>query len=143
MTSFAFHVAAEFEQVVHQETSNPVKKKNEPEKPKAAKLKKLEEETVRLPAKREYGKEEKQNCKIFLSNPKDEKRRCWTCGSPDHMSPACARPKREGRAFTTQAESPEDRGYISKEFKREGGQQDAQELGFGHCDFYFLYDLFS
>ena len=52
VTSFALHLVAEFEQVVHQETSNASKKRAEPEKPKVLKLKKLEEEG-KSPSKRE------------------------------------------------------------------------------------------
>ena len=107
VTSFALHLAAEFEQVVHQETSNASKKRTEPEKVKVSKLKKLEEES-RSPTKREEPKEENSGrCKFFLSDQgcrrgktcswshdqKDDRIRCWNCGCPDHMSPACPRPK--------------------------------------------------
>ena len=106
VTSFALHLVAEFEQVVHQETSNASKKRVEPEKAKVSKLKKLEEEG-RSPTKKEEQKEEKGRCKFFLSNQgrrrgkmcswshdqKDEKSRCWNCGCPDHMSPSCPQPK--------------------------------------------------
>ena len=105
VTSFALHLVAEFEQVVHQETSNASKKRTEPEKAKVSKLKKLEEEG-RSPTKRE-SKEEKGKCKFFLTDQgcrrgktcswshdqKDDKRRCQNCECPDHMSPACSRPK--------------------------------------------------
>jgi TFIIF-interacting CTD phosphatase-like protein len=71
-----------------------------------SKLKKLEEEG-RSPTKREESKEEKGKCKFILSDhgcrrgktcswshdQKDDKRRCRTCECPDHMSPACPRPK--------------------------------------------------
>jgi hypothetical protein len=49
VTSFALHLAAEFEQVVHQETSNASKKRTEPEKAKVSKLKKLEELRKQVP----------------------------------------------------------------------------------------------
>ena len=29
----------------------------------------------------------------FSHDGKDDRCRCWNCGSPDHMSPACTRPK--------------------------------------------------
>ena len=66
VASFALHLIAEFEQVVHQEATNAPKKKSDPEKPKVAKLKKLEEE--RTPTKREDNKEEKGKCRFYLSD---------------------------------------------------------------------------
>ena len=32
----------------------------------------------------------------WLHESRDDKRRCWTCGAVDHMSPACSRPKGSG-----------------------------------------------
>ena len=62
MASFALRLIAEFEQVVHQEVNYAPKKKGEPEKPKAAKLKKLEEE--RPPTKKEDQKKKKENASL-------------------------------------------------------------------------------
>jgi hypothetical protein len=84
-------------------------KPQEAEKPKVSKLKKLEEET-KSPPRREDSREEKIKCKFCLSeqgcrrgkacnwshDQKDERRRCWNCGSP-----ACTRPKERGDASPT------------------------------------------
>jgi hypothetical protein len=32
----------------------------------------------------------------WLHESRDDRRRCWTCGAVDHMSPACSRPKGSG-----------------------------------------------
>jgi hypothetical protein len=117
---FAYHLLAEFEQRALTEKrsgtpSDPQKPKpQEAEKPKVAKLKKLEEET-KSPTRRMDFREEKPKCKFYLSeqgcrrgkacnwphDQKDERRRCWNCGSPEHMAPACTRPKERGDASPT------------------------------------------
>ena len=117
---FAYHLLAEFEQLALTEKrsgtpSDPQKPKpQEAEKPKVAKLKKLEEET-KSPTRRMDFREEKPKCKFYLSeqgcrrgkacnwshDQKDERRRCWNCGSPEHMAPACTRPKERGDASPT------------------------------------------
>ena len=121
VASFALHLIAEFEQVVHQEVNSAPKKIGEPEQRKAVKLKKLEEE--KSPTRKEDQKE-RGKCKFYLSDSgcrrgkacewlhdqKDEKRRCWTCGSPDHMAPACTRPKSAGDASATKLKAQRAEG---------------------------------
>ena len=108
ITSFALHLLAEFEQVVHQESAQTSKKKQEVEKVKTVKAKKIEEDGGRSPERKTgRNEDEKPKCKSYLTDSgcrkgkachyshdlKDERCRCWTCGSPDHMAPACSRPK--------------------------------------------------
>ena len=117
---FAYHLLAEFEQLALTEKrpgarSYPQKPKpQEAEKPKVSKLKKLEEET-KSSTRRVDSREEKTKCKFYLSeqgcrrgkackllhDQKDERRRCWNCGSPEHMAQACTRPKERGDASPT------------------------------------------
>ena len=144
VASFALHLIAEFEQVVHQEATNAPKKKVE-EKPKAAKLKKLEEE--KSPTKKEDAREERGKCKFYLSDTgcrrgkscqwshdqKDEKRRCWTCGSPEHMAPSCTRPKGPGDTSPTRlkaqrAEGEESSPSSSKGKEEEGSQEQQASM---------------
>ena len=138
---FAYHLLAEYEQLSISEkrpggnatTSKQdatKAKQNEVEKPKAAKLRKLEED-ARSPTKRSEEGETRGKCKFYLSDQgcrrgkacqwshdqKDEKRRCWNCGSPEHMSPVCPRPKKE--------ESPHRR---SQRFRRLRGRTLRKEL---------------
>ena len=106
VTSFALHLLAEFEQVVHQESAQTSKKKADPEKVKNLKVKKVEEEGGRSPASRNEKTEDgKLKCKFYLSDggcrrgkscnwsddQRDERRRCWNCGSSEHMAPSCTR----------------------------------------------------
>ncbi|CAL1129313.1 unnamed protein product [Cladocopium goreaui] len=144
VASFALHLIAEFEQVVHQEATNAPKKKVE-EKPKVAKLKKLEEE--KSPTKKEDAREERGKCKFYLSDTgcrrgkscqwshdqKDEKRRCWTCGSPEHMAPSCTRPKGPGDTSPTRlkaqrAEGEESSPSSSKGKEEEGSQEQQASM---------------
>ena len=53
VTSFALHLLAEFEQVVHQESAQTSKKKADPEKVKNLKVKKVEEEARQAEMKRQ------------------------------------------------------------------------------------------
>ena len=118
VTSFAQHLMAEFEQIAHQEASTGVtggkkaQKQQEEEKAKAVKAKKLEEEGQGRSQGGKGGEREgeKPKCKFYLTDSgcrsprgkactfshfdlKDEKRRCWNCGSVDHMAATCTRPK--------------------------------------------------
>jgi hypothetical protein len=117
---FAYYLLAEFEQLALTEKylgtrRDPQKPKpQEAEKPKVSKLKKLEEETKSLP-RRKDSREEKLKSKFYLSEQgcrrgkacnwshyqKEERPRCWNCGSPEYMAPACTRPKERGDASPT------------------------------------------
>ena len=129
VTSFALHLLAEFEQVVHQETATGSKKKQpeEKEKVKASvmKQKRLEEETQKnLVGRKEKSEEEKQKCKFFLSesgcrrgksctwshDQRDEKRRCYVCGSPEHLSSSCTRPRSTSESPTARQKAQKVEG---------------------------------
>ena len=43
----------------------------------------------------ESGCKKGKDCE-WLHESRDDRRRCWTCGAVDHMSPACSRPKGSG-----------------------------------------------
>ena len=102
ITSFLLHLIAEFEQVVHSEATHS-KKRDVPE-PKAKTMK------PDGGGQRDRGtggdqgdKKEIPPCRFFLTDSgcrkgrgcrfnhdlKDEKRRCYHCGSPDHLAPQC------------------------------------------------------
>lgn len=113
VTSFAMHLLAEFEQVAHQENI-PAKKKQE-EKTRAAKLAKAEAEEAREGREGKGGSKgkdkeddsEKPKCKFYLTeagckrgkscrwshDQRDGVRRCWNCGSSEHMATTCPRSK--------------------------------------------------
>ena len=136
VSSFAQHLLAEFEQIAYQEAAQGGgKKKNqdEKEKAKAIKLRKMEEEG----SPKSPGKEgERPKCKFFLTDNgcrrgksctfshaelKDEKRRCWICGCPDHMALSCTRPK---------GESPNPKAKAQKlegDETPKGSQRDSQK----------------
>ena len=148
---FAYHLLAEFEQLALTEKcpgtrSDPQKPKpQEAEKPKVSKFKKLEEET-KSPPRREVSREEKPKCKLYLSeqgcrrgkacnwshDQKDERRRCWNCGSPGHMAPACTRPKEQGDASPTkpriQKVEGEDSSSTSSKVKEEEGSIEGPSI---------------
>ena len=110
------------------------------EKPKVSKLKKLEEET-KSPPRREDSREEKIKCKFCLSeqgcrrgkacnwshDQKDERRRCWNCGSP-----ACTRPKERGDASPTkpkiQKVEGEDSSSTSSKVKEDEGSTEGPSM---------------
>ena len=111
VTSFASHLLAECEQVAHQEMT-PKKPKEKEDRSKTMRLKRMEEEGKGGGKGKDMGKEsweprEKFPCKFFTSDQgckkgkecrylheaKDEKRRCYICGSVDHIAPGCSRPR--------------------------------------------------
>lgn len=122
VTSFATHLLAECEQASFFEKKTPGPR------PEAPKLKALEgtEEEGRRPKEKGKGSEEekgdedrRKKCKFYLSDggcrkgksctwshdQKDEKRRCWNCGSVDHMQPAAepvATPAQQLKVFKIQ-----------------------------------------
>ena len=134
VSQYAAHLLAEIEQVALTDKRTAkgdaaARQKDPPwakEKAKASKLKKAEAEGER--EGQETGSEEKGKCKFYLSDggcrrgktcswshdQKDEKRRCFNCGSPEHLSPACQRPKGS-------SSSPPTRPKIQK---AEGEEQD-------------------
>ena len=137
VTSFAQHLLAEFEQIAHQETSQASAKKKTEEKAKAVKLRRLEEEEKKGEAGKK-AEEGKAKCKFYLTDAgcrrgktctfshdvKDEKRRCWTCGSTEHFSSQCSRPKggSEGSPSKARLQKAEGEGTPtggSKDVKKE------------------------
>ena len=110
ITSFALHLLAEFEQVVHLESHGSRKQPPVPDKLKSLKAKKLEEEgerSDRWQRRRDGdgGEREVPKCRFFLTKEgcrkgkscgfshdlKDEVRRCYVCGCPDHFANECPR----------------------------------------------------
>ena len=144
ITSFALHLLDEFEQVVHQESAQTGKKKPEAEKVKTLKAKKVEEDGGRSPARKERGEDEKPKCKFYLTDSgcrrgkacqfshdlKDDRRRCWTCGSVDHMAPACTRPKSATESTSPKARQQrlEGEGSSSTTAKEEDNKEESQKM---------------
>eukprot|EP00438_Fugacium_kawagutii_P030710 Skav213064 [mRNA] locus=scaffold364:594309:601403:- [translate_table: standard] len=109
VSAFATHLIAEFEQVAHLEGGG--KKKTEEKVKRIAAPGEEEGKTTGSPGGSPGGRtgEEspKARCKFFLTeggckrgkactwshDGKDDKKRCWNCGSVDHFAPACTRPK--------------------------------------------------
>lgn len=108
VTSFALHLIAEFEQVVYHE-SQTSKKPTPAPKEKALKLKRLEAEEEKGRSRVRDGEQESNlpKCKFFLTpsgckkgkdckfshDQKDDQRRCYICGSSEHVVPGCPRRK--------------------------------------------------
>ena len=109
ITSFALHLLAEFEQVVHLESHGCRKPAGNPDRLKNMKVKKLEEEGERgdRGQRRNYDGRERDppKCRFFLTKEgcrkgkscgfshdlKDDLRRCYLCGCPDHFANECPR----------------------------------------------------
>ena len=108
VTSFALHLIAEFEQVVYHESQSSKKLTPAP-KEKALKMKKLEAEDEKGGSRMRDGEQEGNppKCKFFLTasgckkgkdckfshDQKDDQRRCYICGSSEHVVPGCPRRK--------------------------------------------------
>eukprot|EP00435_Cladocopium_sp_Y103_P026293 s3759_g6.t1 len=150
---FAFHLLAEFEQLaISEKRSSTSTTKNDPtkvkpaenEKLKAAKVKKLEEGGGS--PKKEESREEKGKCKFYLSeqgcrrgkmcswshDQKDERRRCYVCGSPEHMASSCTRPKGPNDASPTrpkiQKVEGEEKSPSSSRSKEDEGSQEQSSM---------------
>ena len=108
VTHFATHLLAETEQAAMTDKRASAAMA----KPDQAKLKAFDAEKGeegRYKPKEKTGKEKKEDCKFFLTESgcrrgrdcpwshemRDEKRRCFACGSPDHMANACTRSKKD------------------------------------------------
>ena len=135
ITQFANHLLAELEQASLSEKRSSSSTKDQP------KLKKIEDSQGGREGRgyeREEGQQqERQRCKFFFTDAgcrkgkecrflhditkeeMAEKRRCWTCGAVDHLSPSCPR--------KTGSESPKK----GKALKAEGGKTGAQKDGSG------------
>ena len=104
--TYAHHLLAEVEQVAHQDK----RKRDDRASPAEPKVKRFEE------AKgdgKSGGKDRASGghpCRFFLSDGgckkgkacswphvMDDQKRCWTCGSTQHFSPACDRPREAGK----------------------------------------------
>ena len=140
VTSFALHLLAEFEQVCHHEVHNNSQSKKKQveaqEKAKANKMKKIEAEEEKKDGdgSQSPGKRGKGVCKFFNSEggcrrgkactwsheARDEKRRCYVCGSVEHLAPQCTRPK-------TAAEASASRPKIQK-LEEEGFQVNEKDM---------------
>eukprot|EP00434_Breviolum_minutum_P029251 symbB.v1.2.025873.t1/scaffold2543.1/size76562/5 len=112
---FGRHLMAELEQVAHQDNNGSGARRqpgNPPpvnDKLKVIRAKKFEEENNK--AKEDEPATKEQKCRFFLTKEgcrrgkscsyshdlKDELRRCFLCGCPDHLASSCPRNKREGR----------------------------------------------
>lgn len=130
---FAHHMLAEVEQIAHQD-----KKKKEQSVGGESKMKRFEEGG----GKKGDGKGEKGEkgsggwpCKFFLTeegckkgkgcswvHQLDDRRRCWTCGSLQHLAPACDRPK-EAENRGKGGDNPKGLGKSSRVLKKDEEQE--------------------
>ena len=58
---------------------------------------------------------------------KMKKRRCWNCGSPEHMSPACPRPKATGDASPTRLKAQKVEGEESSPSSSRGKEEEGSQ----------------
>ena len=131
ISKYSEHLLAELEQMGQQSR----KKENTVDLPKVKKFEEQGKETKEKKEARDGDDKEKGKCRFFLTDQgcrrgkhcgfshdqKDDKRRCWVCGSPDHFAPACTRPK-------DSKESP-PKPKIAKAEKEKGGKQKGEEEG--------------
>ena len=133
---FAHHMLAEVEQIAHQD-----KKRKEQVSGGDAKMKRFEEGSGRKgEGKGEKGEKGsgKWPCRYFLSeegckkgkscswaHQLDDCRRCWTCGSRQHLAPACDRPKEAENGG--KGESSKGAGKSSKAMKKEDQQEPKEK----------------
>eukprot|EP00438_Fugacium_kawagutii_P013287 Skav225459 [mRNA] locus=scaffold881:75571:82572:- [translate_table: standard] len=127
VTSFATHLLAECEQAsfLEKKTAGP-----RPDGPKIKAADGAEGEEKKGKGKGKSYEEERgdddarrKKCRFYLSDggcrkgkacgwshdQKDERRRCWNCGSIEHMQPACTRPRTaEGGSPSKQKQMKED-----------------------------------
>ena len=133
VTSFALHLLAEFEQIVHVEAGG--QRRGGADKQKTMRLKKIED--AEKDKSMEGDKKTLPKCRFFLTkegcrrgksckfdhDQRDELRRCYDCGCPDHLSPSCPRKKNEGsptKPKAAKAEVEEERAP-GPEDKEPGG----------------------
>ena len=140
VTSFALHLLAEFEQIVHVEAGN--QRRGGPDKQKTMRMKKMEEaEKEKSP---EGEKKSIPKCRFFLTkegcrrgksckfdhDQRDDLRRCYDCGSPDHLSPSCPKKKNDGSPMkpkAARAEVEEERGSVVEDKESGGGQVESDQ----------------
>ena len=141
ITSFALHLLAEFEQVVHLESHGCRKTAPGPDKLKNLRAKKLEEEGdkddrgqrrnwdggEREPLKRRFfltkdGCRKGKSCS-FSHDLKDDLKRCYLCGCPDHFANECPRKGLEKK----QSRSPPKASRA--EVQEESTQRDGVDAG--------------
>ena len=141
----ACHLQAEFDQLVL--TEKKVHQKDpKPEQPKL-KAAEVEREDKGKGKGRERSEEErgKVRCRFYLTeggcrkgkectwlhDGKDEKRRCYNCGSTEHLSPVCTRPKNASGESSPSKVKPmkveEERGNGKKEVEQTGGSDSAMK----------------
>ena len=136
ITSFLLHLIAEFEQVVHSEATH-AKKKDVPD-PKAKTFKPdFGGQRDRNSGGEQGEKKEIPPCKFFLTDSgcrkgrgcrfnhdlKDEKRRCYHCGCPDHLAPQCDKGNGSG---LRQKASRGQKDLTKDDASTTGGQTDSQ-----------------
>ena len=148
ITSFALHLLAEFEQVVHLESHGSRKPPVGADKLKNVRMKRLEDEGERgdqgqRKKEGEGGERSPPKCRFFLTKDgcrrgkacgfshdlKDEMRRCYICGCPDHFANDCPR---KGLEKYSRSPPKASRAEVREEgTQREGGEEvsDDKEKG--------------
>ena len=127
VSKYSEHLLAELEQMGHQAR----KKDSSGEAPK--KFEEQPKDSREGRTRKEGEEKEKPKCRFYLSDQgcrrgksctfsheqKDEKKRCWICGSPEHFAPACTRPK--------EAKEGSPRPKISKAEKEKVGKNKSED----------------
>ena len=134
VTRFATHLLAEIEQVALTEkrTGGQTSKQDVP-KLKAMEVEKPEKGKGKGQERSAEDGGGKPRCRFFFSDGgckkgklcgfshegRDDKRRCWVCGSVDHFAPACARPKGSSE------NSPPKARALKSEAEQGGNQKES------------------
>ena len=127
--TFANHLLAEVEQIAHQD-----KRRREEKVPVQGAEPRLKRTDEGGKADGKGSREKSATCRFFLSEEgckkgktilDDNKRRCWTCGSTQHFSTACERPKEDGKdpGGDRTAKTGEGKGFrpVAKTARKEDG----------------------
>lgn len=134
ISKYSEHLLAELEQMGHQSR----KKETPTELPKIKKMEDHGRDTKEKKEGKESEEREKGKCRFYLTDQgcrrgktctfshdlKDEKKRCWVCGSCEHFAPACTRPKdqKDGSPKPKIAKAERDKGSKAKT-EEEGGDE--------------------
>ena len=134
--TFAHHLLAEVEQVAHQDK----RKKDDKAVILEPKVKRMEDNKGDGKGGGREKSEGASPCRFFLSDGGckkgkactwphvlDDQKRCWTCGSTQHFSPSCDRPKemsREGAGSMVEKGGKSNEGKGTKPWMKQASKRD-------------------
>ena len=121
-SKYSEHLLAELEQMGHQSR----KRDTVPEVPKLKKFEEPSRDSKEVKERRE--EKEKSKCRFYLTDQgcrrgkscafsqdqKDERKRCWICGCPDHFAPNCTKMAKVEKEKNGMAKGESDGGEDSQ-----------------------------